>query len=187
MSIIGITGRKFNGKDTLGKMLIQLYNYTRLAFADPLKEACKCVFSFTNEQVYGNLKEVVDDYWHTTPRQVLQYVGTELFRDQLYKIMPHLGVNIWVEALLKKASDIKQENPNARIVVTDVRFSNEVEAIKKIGGIVIRVKRPSVNITTDPHPSEVAIDDLNVDYEIMNDGTVADLEDKLNNLMNSIS
>ena len=65
-SIIGITGKKFNGKDTGAIYLINNYGYERLAFADALKEACKCIFGFTNEQLYGNKKEDIDEYWYNT-------------------------------------------------------------------------------------------------------------------------
>ena len=59
--IIGVTGKKFNGKDTLGNYLSK-YNYKRMAFADPLKEVIKNVFNFNDAQLYGEDKERIDEY-----------------------------------------------------------------------------------------------------------------------------
>jgi len=173
--IVGITGRKFNGKDTLGKYFIDELGYKKLAFADSLKEGCRCIFGFTDEQLYGEKKEEIDEFWKATPRKVLQFVGTELFRNQLAEIMPHLGHDIWVEVVRKKILD----NPDTNFVITDVRFPNECEIIKKMGGIIIRVNRDSVNTTVDLHQSEIEIEKLDVDTVIQNDGSIDDLYVKL--------
>ena len=177
-SVVGITGRKFNGKDTLGKYFIENMGYEKLAFADALKDACRCVFGFTDEQLYGDKKEEVDEFWKVTPRKVLQFVGTELFRNQLSTIMPELGNDIWVAVIKKKILD----NPDKKFVITDVRFPNECELIKKLGGIVIRVNRNSVNNEIDPHSSELAIEKLDVDFEIENNGTIKELYEKFSKL-----
>lgn len=180
--LIGITGRKFNGKDTLGTHLISTYDYKRLAFADPLKEGCKQIFDFNDEQLYGSLKETEDDFWHVTPRKVLQYVGTDLFREQLENIMPHLGKNIWVEATKRKILNEWQKNKHQKIVITDVRFPNEVEMIYDLGGIMIRVERDIVNDDIDVHASEIQISNLEVTYRLKNNGTIKELYNKLDEL-----
>ncbi len=101
-----------------------------------------------------------------TPRLVLQLLGTEGGREQIHP-------NIWVNATL---GDIK---PTDKIIVTDVRFPNEVYGIKKRNGIVIRVVRPS-KVSTSTHPSETSLNDFNQwDYVIINDGTLEQLEDKV--------
>jgi len=173
--IIGVTGRKFNGKDTLGNYYVENYGYKRLAFADALKDACREIFGFTNEQLYGNEKEVIDKYWNVAPRTVLQYVGTELFRDQLGVIMPDIGKDIWLKVVEKKILDELKNNPNAKFVITDVRFPNECEMIKNLGGVVIRVKRDAVNNIPDCHSSELAIEKLDVSVELSNNGTKDEL------------
>lgn len=171
VKLIGITGRKFNGKDTLGKYFVEKMGFTRLAFADALKDACKCIFNFNDDQLYGEKKETEDPFWKVTPRKVLQFVGTELFRNKLVEIMPDLGENIWVEVLRKKILD----NPDKCFVITDVRFPNECEMIKNMGGIVIRVKRDCMNKETDLHSSELEIEKLSVNFEIENNGTVEEM------------
>lgn len=81
-----------------------------------------------------------------TGRDVMQFVGTEIFR-RMYG-------NIWADATIRK---IKQDNPTMAIVC-DVRFPNEVEAIQKAGGKVLRLLR-DVYEGQDQHSSETALDD----------------------------
>jgi hypothetical protein len=177
--VVGITGRKFNGKDTLGKYFIENMGYEKLAFADALKDACKCIFGFSDEQLYGDKKEEVDECWKVSPRKVLQFVGTELFRNQLSTIMPEIGNDIWVAVIKKKILD----NPSKKFVITDVRFPNECELIKKLGGTIIRVNRSSVNTEVDVHASEIAIEKLEVDFQMENDGTIEELYEKFSKLL----
>lgn len=169
--VLGITGRKFNGKDTLGNFFIEQYGYKRLAFADSLKKACAEIFGFTEEQLYGDKKEVIDDYWQTTPRTTLQFIGTELLREQLQVIMPNIGKDIWIKVVEKKMLDEWKINPDAKFVITDVRFLNECNMVQNMGGTVIRVKRDSVNTSVDCHSSEIEISNLPVNFEVLNNST----------------
>ena len=110
-------------------------------------------------------------------REFLQKLGTDAIRDGLH-------TNAWVNALMsdykkdlsecgtsKKGTVVKcSKYPNW--IITDTRFPNEAEAIKKAGGIVIRVDRPGVKPIND-HPSETGLDDWKFDYKIAN---VSDLK-----------
>lgn len=101
-----------------------------------------------------------------TPRLILQLLGTEGGRDVIHP-------NIWVNATLGNLTE------NDFCIVTDVRFPNEVEGIKKRKGIVVRVVRPS-KVSTSTHPSETALNEYqDWDYVIINDGTLEDLEEKV--------
>lgn len=109
-----------------------------------------------------------------TPRLLLQNMGTQIGRQIIHP-------NIWVNALM---SDYKLYNgivyPNW--IVTDVRFPNEVEAIKDKGGIIIRVNRPL--IISDNHKSEAALDNYkDFDYVIDNEGTIEELVEKVSNIL----
>ncbi len=107
--------------------------------------------------------DIIDEI--LTPRLILQLLGTEGGRDVIHP-------NIWVNATL---GNLK---PTDKVIVTDVRFPNEVSGIKNKGGIVIRVVRPS-KISTSTHPSETSLNDYNQwDYVIVNDGTLEQLEYK---------
>lgn len=173
--IIGITGRKFNGKDTLGNYFVSKYGYKRMAFADALKNACREIFGFNDDQLYGDKKEEIDEYWGTSPRTIFQFVGTDLFRNQLENVIPQIEKKIWLKVIEKKILDEIKMNPDVRIVITDVRFINECDMIKKMGGIILRVKRNNINNKSDTHQSEIEIDNLNVNAEILNDGTMNEM------------
>jgi len=182
--IIGITGRKFNGKDTLAEYLVEKYGYTQLSFAGPLKDICGILFGFDYEQLYGSEKETIDPRWNVTPRDMFQYVGTELFRNMMGKKIPDIDNNFWVKCLMERINRIMKINPDCKIVISDVRFENELNAIKSLdNNITIRVTRPSMNKTTDTHESELYIEKLNVDHDILNDGSLDDLYEKLNKLI----
>jgi hypothetical protein len=174
--LIGITGQKYNGKDTIADYLCQRYGYKRVAFADPLKNACGILFGFNHEQLHGSLKEVPDKYWFgLTPRKVLQFFGTDLLRKSMRDLDENFGENFWLLCADKTIKDILSGDEDAFIVISDVRFPNECEMIKNLGGTVIRVNRPSVNGNIDAHDSEKLISTLPVHFEINNDKSLDNL------------
>lgn len=173
-TIIGVTGRKFHGKDTLSDYLVQNHGYIKLSFAQPVKEISKIIFGFNDEQLNGDLKETIDEIWNITPRQCFQFIGTELFRDNIGKILPHIGKNIWAHCLVEKIKSILIVNPEAKFVISDLRFPNEIEALRSLGKSspeisckIIRIFREDVPLNDScNHESEALIDKLAVDYEI---------------------
>lgn len=124
----------------------------------------------------------------TTVRELLQKLGTEAMRDGLHE-------NVWVNALM--ADYCSTYNPNefnnpedAKLygkvqypnwIITDMRFPNEMNAITNKGGTTIRVTKPGT--ATGTHPSEIALDDAEFDYEIINDGTIEDLIKKVKKVL----
>jgi len=175
--LIGLVGRKFSGKDTLGLYLIKKYSFTRLAFADSLKNACKIIFGFSDSQINGDLKETIDPFWGHTPREILQKVGTDLFRNKLSDLCKNISSDIWIKNIERQLESIDTTN----IVITDVRFPNEVDFIKKHGGITIKITRPNL-IHNFEHSSENQIDEMVCDYEIINDSTILNLYTKFEEL-----
>src|SRR3972149_7334744 len=183
--IIGITGCKFNGKDTMADYIVKKYGYEKMSVADPLKNICKILFGFNDEQLYGSKKEVVDDRWGVTPRDMLQYIGTDMFRKMMGKKIPELNKNdeggFWVKCLTEQIKIKLKTNPSCKIIIPDIRFQNELDAIKKLNNnLIIRIKRPSI-INKDFHESEKNIDTFKVDCEILNDTTLDELYTKINN------
>ena len=192
ITVIGIAGRKGAGKDTAGSRLISDYGFVRIAYADALKDACMSIFSLSHDQVYGDLKEAEDEYWKCTPREILQKVGTELFRDAISKpnVLPKIGQDIWIRAVHRKILNLKQAG-HTKFVITDVRFDNELEFVNNLRAhgcyaYTIKVVRPSIMPDIDTvihlseahmviHSSEAHIDGFKCDYEILNDGTIEDL------------
>jgi len=187
MTIIGITGNKGNGKDTLADHLVENHGYVKICFANALKDACKILFGFTDEQLYGNLKEVIDENWGITPREIMQFVGTDLFRNQIKLLMPWINDNFWIECLKKKIKNMQLESANKNFVISDVRFKNEVDFINEMNGVIIRVKRHDVIINdTCQHESESNFDSFDVNYTIYNSGSLGDLYSSADNTMKLI-
>lgn len=166
--LIGITGKKGVGKDTVADFLVDTYAYNKYAFADPLKRGCMEMFGLNYDQVYET-KEVLDEYWGITPRYILQTIGTDLVRENFDK-------NFWV---LRLEKDIKKKILSNNIVISDVRFQNEVDMIRKYNGIIIKVERETHYV--DVHISEKGLDDY--DYLIFNNGTEKQLYDKINKIL----
>lgn len=168
MSIIGITGRKRHGKDTIADYLVAHHGYTKMAFADPIRDICRDMFGFTAEQ-FADDKEAIDDRWGISPRRAMQFIGTDLVRAHIHELLPDVGEDFWVKCLMNRVP------PGARVVVSDVRFPNEAAAIRGVGTLW-RVTRPThVDLEKDMHISETMIGDLQVDVEIDNTDDLASL------------
>ena len=175
--VIGITGKKYNGKDTVSDYICIKYGFNKIAFADPLKQVCKIIFEFNDDQLYGNKKEEIDMRWNISPRKIFQYIGTDLIRKQMCKIIPDIQDNFWVKCLIETMKCELKLNPTSNFMISDIRFQNEIDSIKKEFSHcqIIRVVRPSVNLV-DNHESETMIDNLkNIDNELINNGTLEDL------------
>ena len=208
--IIGLVGLKGCGKDTAATYFITHYdNWIKGSFADSLKDTCACVFGWDRELLEGSTqdsrawRETTDTWWSEklnkpgfTPRIALQLVGTELWRNQFYD-------GIWLLSFEKKLLTIKEN-----VIITDCRFPNEIDLIKQLGGIIVRVKRGEDPVWWDTavednkarndefdynspmmpkaypevHPSEHSWPGCDVDYTIYNDGTFDDLENVIKNL-----
>lgn len=140
--IIGICGLAGAGKDTVGDIIVDnLPNWEKMSFASHLKDVVSLLFGFDRKMLAGEtpedraIREQPDKFWSEkmgkdfTPRYALQFLGTNLLRNQLHQ-------NIWVDCLERKILD-----SDKNIVITDVRFPNEIEMIKRIGGEIWRVER----------------------------------------------
>lgn len=126
-----------------------------------------------------------------TIRQLLQQIGTEVMRDAIHP-------NIWINALFNDYyKSIKELNPfedpipyfekNAKYpnwIITDLRFPNELKAVKEKKGITIRVNRDLQKESDDySHISETALDDAEFDYVINNNGTIDDLIESVREIL----
>lgn len=180
-TLIGICGEMRHGKTTICDMLKAHYEFTEYAFAHPLKEGCKVLFSLSDEQVYGDMKEVVDIRWGATPRYILQQVGTDMFREKLkiYLSEIHVESTLWIANFLRW---FRQNPQYSNVAVSDVRFKDEAQVIKSTGGKLIKVIRPSLmkkSGTPVVHKSEVDQNSIECDQIIYNNGTLDELFNKL--------
>ena len=107
---------------------------------------------------------------NSTLREVLQIVGTELLREGFNK-------NVHVASTMANIKD--KDN----VIITDVRFPNELEAVKSRGGITIRVNRPQLISKDFEHESETSLDNAKFDYIIENDGTLLELIVKVRQIL----
>lgn len=130
-------------------------------FADYLKMICVDLFDLDPVQVYGTDDDKnTDTNYGMTAREFLQYFGTNVMRK--------IKDTIWLDVTLKT---IDLEQPSIAII-PDVRFPNEVHAIKDAGGFVIRLTRDTLHSS---HECESALnkdvfDWDTFDYVIDNQG-----------------
>jgi len=184
--IVTLTGKKGSGKDTVGAHL-KKYGFKRFALADPLKEACKILFNLSDEQVYHN-KEEVSSEWNLTPREILQFVGTEMFRDTLPKLIPNIKNDFWAINLKGRIEEYLQKNPDAKIVVTDVRFPNELKVLNSINAKLISCSIVSnhhwAETSLDSHPSETQI--VQTTHTIENNSSLKELYLQVDQLLKKL-
>jgi hypothetical protein len=165
--IVGFGHRRRRGKDLCCELALEHLKLKDVParidhFAHSLKEGIgRGVFGLTDEQLYGDLKEVEDPFWGMTPGKLLQIAGTECMRRGM-------GDSIWVRTLRRRLL----EQPQVGLLIGDMRFPNEAEAIKSWGGILVKVNRRGLPPTSrDNHISETALDNYDGwDYEIDNCG-----------------
>jgi hypothetical protein len=140
--IIGICGLIGSGKDTIADYLQNIHQFRRESFAHTLKDAVACVFGWDRDLIEGRTRssrewrEQIDPWWADrlnmptlTPRHVLQVWGTEVARRGFHD-------DIWIASLENKLRKTTDD-----VVISDCRFPNEIAAIRRAGGTVIRVVR----------------------------------------------
>lgn len=178
---IALSGVKGSGKSLVTQHLKAEHNYEVLSFAGPIKRLTVDVFQCDEKYVYDPLyKETIIPELGVSARQLMQVIGTELFRDALMKHLPQLklkgGKTVWIHSLLKRAEKI-----TGPIANDDCRFDDEYEALHAEGFTVARLVRPSQELKPkDVHASEQGCP---ADVIIANDGSVDDLFAKIDNLV----
>jgi hypothetical protein len=176
--ILGVGYQKRSGKDTMANYLVENHGFVRMSFADPLKEACRIIYLLNDEQLYGDLKEVIDPRWGKTPRELMQLTGTEAIRDQV-------DDKVWIKNLEYRVAEYAATNPNGRVVVPDMRFINEIYCIKDMGGYAGKINRPDVEINDfSQHQSELELKLFTgFDFKLDNSGTLQDFYNNIEQFM----
>jgi hypothetical protein len=141
--IIGLVGLIGSGKGTVADYLVNKHKFRNISFANHLKDAVSAVFSWPRNLLEGDTeysrqwRDEVDEWWserlnipNLTPRWVLQYLGTDVLRKNFHD-------DIWIASLEYQLLGEAQTN----FVISDVRFPNEIEMIKKLGGEIWHVQR----------------------------------------------
>ena len=208
--IVGLIGLIGCGKGTVASELVQKHNFRQDSFASSLKDACAVLFDWPRHLLEGDTtesrewRELVDSWWseklgisNFTPRYALQILGTDVLRN-------HFNQDIWfltVENRIRK-------NPTQNVVISDVRFPNEIEFIRKQKGILVKINRGATPVWyetavmanngnsiakevmnktySSAHFSEWASAGSKVDFEINNSSTLENLQAQVLDLLNFI-
>jgi hypothetical protein len=213
--ILGISGLANSGKDTVADILVEHHGYIKVALADKLKRITKEVFAFSDDQLWGpsHFRNAPDERYpradgtFLTPREALQQLGTQWGR-ACYE-------NTWVDICIQTSLGLLSQteagswytaklgahgvdavegepNPIRGVAIPDVRFRNEIEAVKGAGGRVIRVTRPGAGLqgSAGSHASETeqaSIPNSEFDDVIVNDGTLDGLKIKVDVVLRKFS
>lgn len=197
--IIGVVGFAGSGKGSVSDVLVE-QGLKKLAFADPVKDCVSIIFGWNRASLEGDTKEsrefreFVDPFWNITPRYALQLMGTEA------------GRNVFRDDLWIRSMEVRMKNYQ-NVVISDVRFPNEMDFIKSKGGFIVAVSRgdfpvwfetartqnmlrkdglPSDLMETkfpDIHYSEWAWIGHHVDYLIDNNGSLDMLKRNVEHMM----
>lgn len=180
--IVLLCGYARCGKDTVAEYLCSKHSYTNMKFARKLKLILKILFGFTDEQLEHN-KHVVDAYWGVSPRQAMEFIGTEMFQYYIQKLLPNQSRNFWANSLL---NDIETDSSD-KIVVSDLRFVHEYECFvrhfkhDKIS--VIRIVNQNATNDNSSHVSNNEHLQIKTDYVVHNNGTINDLHHAIEKLL----
>lgn len=199
--IIGVAGFAGSGKGTVADVLVESYGFRKMSFADSVKDAVSAIFGWPRHLLEGDtnesreFRECADQWWsdklgyEMKPRLALQMMGTEAGRDVFHK-------DLWIHSINNKL----RLSENKDIVIPDVRFPNEMQAIRDVGGFIVRVRRGKEPVWYDAakianmdnnfslmekynvHFSEWAWIGSRFDYEINNDGSVEYLKAEISHL-----
>lgn len=174
--LVGLSGYARSGKDTACAGLVEHAGFVRLAFADAVRTALAAIDPLVpyGDELVRTSTLVATCGWDIAKagdevRSLLQRVGAEGGR-QVH------GEDAWVDVAMRAADH--------RTVFSDVRFPNEADAIRSLGGIVVRINRPGVG-PANGHTSETALDNYEFDFVVTNAGTVGQLQAAVVLLVNS--
>jgi hypothetical protein len=205
--IVGLVGFIGAGKGAVADLLVDRHDFFKESFANSVKDAVSVIFGWDRALLEGDTpesrawREQDDKFWSEklgkpfSPRLALQLMGTEAGRDVFHP-------DLWVHTVLRRCENAPWNN----YVIADVRFPNEIKAIREAGGIVIRVKRGdepewyNVALKTNKkinyygmaeqypnvHFSEWAWIGSDIDAEIANNSTIEDLTEKVDSLVNLV-
>lgn len=168
--LIGLTGYAGSGKDSVRDILETDHEFTGLAFAEPIRAMiCELLTSngIGSEWMYERtLKEQVIPQLGVSYRHMAQTLGTEWGRN--------LQTDFWLRIAQAYMEDLSNHG-HLHFVVSDVRFVNEAEWVKKQGGVIWHIRRPDV-APVRPHASEAEIEHIEADWTINNTGSLDDLK-----------
>lgn len=175
---IALIGKTRSGKDTVAAHLISSRSYTRVAFADPLKEMSLALDPILEADT---THPQLGDMGPVRLAEMVRLHGWETVKDQFpeaRRVLQHLGSAVrdqdedfWLNQAMRKVRAARDWN--LPVVVTDCRYLNEALSLRAAGFTLVRITRHG----TDPgtHASETVLDNYVADERIYNDGTLGEL------------
>jgi hypothetical protein len=182
MKVIGLCGYAGSGKDTAAEALVS-EGWQRIAFADPVREMALAIDPYIvfrsgdrnvladNPIIFWNdgshLQQLIEYVgWDEAKRfmdvrRLLQRIGTEAGREIL-------GPNVWVDVVSGRVTAAAMCGCHG-VVITDLRFDNELHYLRYRHSTIVRISRPGVGPVND-HESDQHLAGFEVDHEIVNDG-----------------
>lgn len=168
--VVGLTGYAGSGKSAAARYMVERHGFVQVKFAGPLKQMMRAI-GLGDEEIEGCLKErPCALLGGKTPRFAMQTLGTEWGRALF-------GEAFWVNLAYAKVADVLDHG--GRVVIDDCRFQNEAEALRGVGGAIVRISRPGVG-PVNSHCSEAGIE---ADHEIVNDRRLLELYAEIDRLL----
>lgn len=168
LTVIGLCGLAGSGKSTIANILVDRHAYHRIPFAEALKAMSRPIL--TLREMAGDLKESpLAKLGGKTPRQFMQLLGTEFGR-------ANFGDDFWVNIWRERVANDNEHCHQTLFVVDDVRFANEAQAIRDMGGIVVKLVRDGAGSATGASHSSEKLD-FRVDLTLHNNGSAEQLAD----------
>ena len=153
-TLIALCGPVGVGKTTTAQwMLGKKHGFIRKSFAQPTKEVARWLYDLDSIQTDGARKEVVDERYGLTPRFIMQRIGTDVFRE--------IHPATW---LIYMRRQLQGYPPGIQVVIDDLRFENEANAIRAWGGRVVELQREGYHYSHE-HASEKGVE---ADYALYN-------------------
>ncbi len=185
--IIGIVGKKGVGKSTVANYICNNRNTKEFTFSHNMKSFLSTVYHIPIENfIDNNLKEVKIDKLGTTPRRLMQIFGMAM-REFQEKYIPELRINNpWLHNVKEKIIEDFDQKVDI-VIISDIRFPDELDMIKSMGATVIEIIRNVIINDYSNHISETSLGSIDVDFIINNNGTKEELYSKIDNILANLS
>lgn len=167
LSVVGIAGKAGAGKDTVADFIVAARGGYRYAFAEPIKQMLRILgIDMDSEYWKQHKEEPIAAYGSKSPRQLMQWLGTEWGRNMVDK-------DLWVTMAQAKLLEL-----GSGMVISDVRMENEAMWVRRMGGLMIHVRRENVR-QVNAHSTEDGIAVDSGDLVLNNNGTLEDLQQEV--------
>ncbi|MGW6920859.1 deoxynucleotide monophosphate kinase family protein [Streptomyces sp. NPDC054950] len=167
-----LMGKARSGKDTVGKHLVDNYQFTRLAFADPLKRMALDINPWipTGPGLVVRLEPLIADVGWEYAKE--HYPEVRRFLQAQGQTVRENDEDYWVRILMRRVRAAQAWN--LPMVVTDMRYENEARVLRDAGFLLVRIERRGLT-SSDRHVSENALNGFPADCILRNNGSIADL------------